>query len=97
MTKKEYLRKLLSTIWTDIFPIAPDIISLIENDQASDAMIDSLYLLFHNAIKNTDNTLDKQKLEKWLKFLDKLKSLEEEQDITDQKDINNLDEILKNI
>ncbi len=97
MTKKEYLLKLLSILWTDILPISQDILYLIENNQVDDEIIDSLYGIFHKAIKNTDNIIEKTKLQKWLRALEKIKSLEEEQNISDKKDIQDIEELFKTI
>ncbi len=97
MTKKEYLVKLLSVVWDGTLNIAPDILYLIENNNIDDNIIDSLYEIFHNAIKATGNIIQKTKLQKWLNALDKIKSLEKAQGISDQKDIQDLDDFLKNI
>jgi hypothetical protein len=44
--------------------IAPDILYLIENNNIDDNIIDSLYEIFHNAIKATGNIIQKTKLQK---------------------------------
>ncbi len=87
----------MSTIGTDIFPMAGDVFLLIENNQVTDEMIDSLYLFFQNAIQQTKNTREKMKLEKWLSVLQKIKEIEDQNKIQDQKDIDDLDSILSQI
>lgn len=97
MTKKEYLLELLTKIWDDILPITTDILYIIKNEAIDDSIIDSLYGIFHKAIKNTDNIIEKTKLQKWLRVLGKIKSLEEEQNISDKKDIQDIEELFKTI
>lgn len=97
MTKKEYLIKLLTKIWDNILPIAPDLLYIIKNKSVDDSIIESLYTIFNKAIKTTEDISKKIKLEKWLSVLDKIKTLEKNQNISDQKDIKDIEELLKNI
>lgn len=97
MTKKEYILKLLDVISPTVLPIAWDIRLLIEADEISDELIDSLVLIFKNAIDTTTNQREKEKLEKWVNILNALKQREENSKIQDQVDIENLDNLLSQI
>lgn len=97
MTKKEYILKLLDVISPNVLPIAWDIRLLIEADEISDELIDSLVLIFKNAIDTTTNQREKEKLEKWVNILNALKQREENSKIQDQVDIENLDNLLSQI
>lgn len=97
MTKKDYLLKLLEVVSIDILPIGPDILYLIKNDKVTDDLIDTLYNMFHEYAKTITDKKQKQKIEKTLTFLKKLKTVETKQESKNKKDIQNLEDMLSNI
>jgi DnaJ-domain-containing protein 1 len=97
MTKKEYILKLLGAISPDSLVIAWDLKTLIQANQISDELIDSLILIFWNALKNTDNAIEKNKIEKWINILTSLKNRENQSMIEDQTDIANLENLINQI
>ena len=97
MTKKEYIISLLSLLGKDALSISDDILFLIKSNKVNDQMIDSLYDILKEAVKSTRDGIKRNKISKWLQLLNKLKSIEEKQKISDQQDTKELDEMLKNI
>lgn len=97
MTKQEYILKLLTIISQDDLPIAKDIRVLVESNQISDELIDTLISMFKNIISTTNNTIEKEKLQKWLNFLNKLQQKEQESKIQDDADIQELEWLLANM
>jgi len=97
MTKKDYILKLLDAISPASLVIAGDLKVLIEANQISDELLDSLILIFWNALKNTDNAIEKDKIEKWINILTSLKNKENQSMITDQTDIENLENLINQI
>jgi hypothetical protein len=97
MTKKEYLLKLLESISIDILPIKNDLLYLIENNQITDWLIDTLYNMFHEIAKTAKTQAEKERLQKWLNILEKIKVLEDDDKTQEQKDIEALDDLLQNI
>ena len=97
MTKQEYIIKLLDNIDSSIFVMADDIKALVQTNNISDEFIDMLVVMFKQAVHNTTDKLEKQKLEKGISFLTALKEQEHQSDIKDQKDIDELDSLLATI
>lgn len=97
MTKKDYILKLLDAISPASLVIAGDLKVLIEANQISDELLDSLILIFWNALKNTDNAIEKKKIEKWIDVLTNLKHRENQSIIEDQIDIENLENLINQI
>jgi len=94
MTKKDYLLKLLSALSVDIFPAKDDLVYLIQQDKFDDTFLDTLFDMFSSYVKSVNDWAIKQQLEKSIQFVQKLKSIEAEDKIHDQKDIDELDTML---
>lgn len=94
MSKKEYLLKLLDIVSLDALPIKEDLKLLIENDQTWEEIIDIFILIFKKAIENTDNKIEKEKIQKSIDFLNTIREEENSEKIKDNEDI---EELLKNI
>lgn len=94
MTKKDYLLKLLSALSVDIFPAKDDLVYLIQQDKFDDTFLDTLFDMFSSYVKSVNDWVIKQQLEKSIQFIQKLKSIEAEDKIHDQKDIDELDTML---
>jgi len=92
MDKKTFIVKLLDSFQD--WPMAQWLKYLIENGNLDDNTINVLIDMFKQAIKTVDDEKTKEKLTKWVTFLEKMKKMEEEQKLQDQKDIQNLEGIL---
>jgi trans-2-enoyl-CoA reductase len=97
MTKKEYILKFLEHIDPTIFTLADDIRVLVESGNISDELIDEIVVAFTKAVDNTTDTIEKEKLQKGISFLTALKEQEHQSDINDQKDIDELENLLDNL
>lgn len=97
MTKQEYILKFLEKIDKNIFTIADDIKALIEKNNISDELIDTIVNLCTQAVQSTTNKKTQAQLQKWISFLTKIKEQEAQSNIEDQKDINELEAMLDNI
>lgn len=64
MTKQEYILKLLNIISKDELPIVQDMRLLVETNEISEELIDTLMGIFKKIIATTNNTLEKEKLQK---------------------------------
>ena len=96
MDKKEYLQKIL----TQLEPIrdrAKWLKILVEEWNLWNDILDILINAVQWAINTAKSELDKQKLQKWLDALNKMKEMEEESKMQDEKDLEELDKMLANI
>ena len=94
MTKQEYILKLLTIISQDDLPIAKDIRILVESNQISDELIDTLIGMFKTIINSTNDVVEKEKLQKGLNFLNKLQQKEQASKLQDDADIEELEWLL---
>ncbi len=60
-------------------------------------LISALYTIFHAFAKTVSSKEGKQKIEKSLNFLNKLKTIEEENTIQDKKDVEDLEKMLSDL
>lgn len=93
MQKKEYLIKILQQL-ESVWSLAPWLKILVEQWNLDDSMLDVLIEAMKGAIHTTKSELAKQKLEKGLNFLEKMKQMEEESIKQDEKDLEELGKIL---
>lgn len=94
MTKQEYILKLLTIISQDDLPIVQDIRLLVETNQMSDELIDTLIGIFKTIISNSNSEVEKEKLQKGLNFLTKLQEKEKASKLQDDADIDELEWML---
>ncbi len=97
MSKSEYLLKFLSTMDKATLPITDDLIFLIQSNQVSDELIDSLVMMVKDTINSTKDELEKEKLQKSLTFLTKLQHAEQTSKLQDKADIDELESLLENM
>lgn len=97
MTKKEYLISLLKTISVEVLPIAPDLLYLVENGQKDADMTNVLYTIFQKLAKESKDKKQQENLQKTVKVLEKIKDMEKNQKITDQKNIEDLEQMISQI
>ena len=93
MSKKEYLLKILVQL-EPIRDLAKWLEILVNEWDLWDDILDILIDAVQWAINTTKSEVDKQKLQKWLEFLQKMKQMEEESKLQDEKDLAELDKIL---
>lgn len=93
MDKKEYLLKILEQL-EPIWNLAPWLKVLVEQWNLNDSILDVLIDAVKWAIHTTKSELAKEKLEKWLNALEKMKQIEQQSIQQDEKDLEELDKIL---
>ena len=96
MNKKEYLQKILTQL-EPIRDLAKWLKVLVEEWNLWDDVLDILINAVQWAINTAKSELDKSKLQKWLDALQKMKEMEEESKMQDDKDLKELDKMLENI
>ena len=96
MSKKEYILKVLDATM-EYFPLARGLKILINGDALDDTTIDTLVNILTKTIDEISDGETKRKLEKSKEFLEKLKNIEQESNLKDEKSIEMLDDMLKNI
>lgn len=96
MNKKEYLQKILTQL-EPIRNLAKWLKVLVEEWNLWDDVLDILINAVQWAINTAKSELDKSKLQKWLDALQKMKEIEEESKMQDDKDLKELDKMLENI
>lgn len=93
MNKKEYLLKILTQL-EPIRDLAKWLKVLVEQWNLEDNILDILIDAIKWAIHTTKSELAKEKLEKWLNALEKMKDLEQESIEQDKKDLEELDKLI---
>lgn len=93
MTKKEYLLKILEQL-EPIRDLAKWMKILVEQWDLDDDILDILIDAVQWAVSTAKSGLDKQKLQKWLDALQKMKQMEAESKMQDDKDLAELDEMI---
>ncbi len=94
MDKKEYLQKILTQLGP-IRDLAKWLKILVELWDLGDDILDIIINAVQWAVNTAKSDLDKKKLQKWLDFLQKMKQMEEESKIQDEKDLAELDKMLE--
>jgi aspartokinase len=93
MSKQDYLIKLLEALrWTWI--PAEGFLIVMKAWGFDDEITDTLIKLIEQAIQETDNQFDKQKLQSSLDILEKIKLAEQQSNIQDEKDCEELLDML---
>lgn len=95
MTKKDYILKLMDALM-GYWPLARGMKILIEGNALNDEAVDSLVDIFSKTIDAVNDKVVKEKLEKSKEYLENLKKIERNAEEQDKKDIQKLDEMLKN-
>ncbi len=93
MDKKEYLQKILTQL-KPIRDLAKWLKILVDEWNLGDDILDILINAVQWAIDTAKSELDKQKLQKWLDALNKMKEMEEESKMQDEKDLEELDNLI---
>ena len=93
MDKKEYLQKILFQL-EPIRDLAKWLNILIEEGNFWDDVLDILINAVQWAVNTAKTDLAKQKLQKWLDVMEKMKQMETEYKTQDQKDLSELDRMI---
>ena len=93
MTKKEYLIKILEQLET-VRELAPGLKILVEQWALWDNVIDTLINAVENWIHSARSEISTQKMKKWLDMLEKMKHIEEQSAMQDEKDLEELDKLI---
>ena len=93
MNKKEYLLKILTQL-EPVRDLAKWLEILVEEWNLWDNILDILINAVQWAIDTARTDLDKQKLQKWLDVMEKMKHIETESKSQDEKDLWELDRMI---
>ena len=96
MDKKEYLLKILTQL-EPVWNLAKWLKILVENGHLDDNLLDVITQAVEWAIHTTKDTLAKEKLQKSLAALEKIKQMEAESRAQDEKDLAELEKLLEEI
>ena len=95
MDKKEYLQKILTQL-EPIRDLAKWLKILVDEWNLGDDILDILINAVQWAVSTAKSELDKKKLQKWLEAMQKMKQMEEESKMQDEKDLEELDNLIDN-
>jgi len=93
MNKKEYLQKILTQL-EPIRDLAWWLRILVEEWNLGDDVLDVLINAIQWAVNTAKTDLAKQKLQKWLDAIEKMKEMETESRMQDEKDLEELDNLI---
>lgn len=93
MSKKEYIQEILVQL-EPIRDLAKWLNILVDQWDLWDDVLDVLINAVQWAISTTKSELDKKKLQKWLEALEKMKQMEVESKLQDEKDLAELDSLI---
>lgn len=96
MDKREYLLKVLSYL-EPVWGLAKWLKILVERWNFDDSMLNVLMDAVEWAISTAKSDFDKEKLQKWLDAMKKMRELEEKSLVEDEKDLADLDLVLDDI
>ena len=96
MDKREYLLKVLSYL-VPVWGLAKWLKILVERWNFDDSMLNVLMDAVEWAISTAKSDFDKEKLQKWLDAMKKMRELEEKSLVEDEKDLADLDLVLDDI
>lgn len=93
MSKKEYLIKILEQL-EPIWDLAKGLKIVVEEWALWDDVLDILIWAVEAGINSAKSEVAKQKMQKWLDALQKMKEMEEESKMQDEKDLADLDSLI---
>lgn len=96
MTKKAYILKVLDAL-IGIWPLARGLKILVEGNVLDTKTIDSLVDIMAKTIDEITDKTAKEKLEKSKNVIERIKHIEREQHLRDEKSLEELDQMIKNI
>ncbi len=93
MTKKDYLIKILENL-ESIWDLAPGLKILVEQWALWDDTLDTLISAVESGIHSARSEVAKLKMKKWLDALDKMKQIEKQSAMQDEKELMELDKLI---
>lgn len=93
MDKKEYLQKILVQL-EPVRDLAKWLEILVKEWNLWDDVLGVLIEAVQWAVSTAKSEIDKKKLQKWLDALNKMKQMEEESKMQDEKDLEELDKLI---
>lgn len=93
MDKKEYLQKILTQL-EPVRNLASGLKILVNEWNLWDDILDVLINAVQWAVSTAKSEMDKKKLQKWLEAMQKMKQMEEESKMQDEKDLEELDNLI---
>lgn len=95
MAKKEYLLKILEQL-EPIRELAPGLKFLVEQWALWDNVLDTLINAVESGIHSARSEISRQKMKKWLDILEKMKQVEKQSAMQDEKELAELDDLINN-
>ena len=93
MTKKEYLVKILGQL-EPIWELAPGLKLVVEQWSLWDDVLDTLITAVESGIHVARSEVAKVKMKKWLDALQKMRQIEEQSAMQDEKELAELDNLI---
>ena len=93
MTKKDYLLKILEQL-EPVWDLAPGLKIVVEQWALWDDVLDTLIGAVESGIHSARSEVAKEKMKKWLDALERMKKMEEQSALQDEKELAQLDELL---
>ncbi len=93
MTKKEYLLKILEQL-EPVWDLASGLKIVVEQWSLSDDIVDTLIGAVESGIHAARSEVAKAKMKKWLDALERMKQMEKQSALQDEKELAQLDELL---
>ena len=93
MNKKEYLQKILTQL-EPIRDLATGLKILVNEWNLWDDVLDVLINAVQWAVNTAKSDLDRQRLQKWLNVMEKMKQIENESKSQDERDLSELDRMI---
>ncbi len=94
MTKKEYLIKILEQL-EPIRDLAPGLKIVVEQWALWDDVLDTLIVAVESWIHAANSEAAKQKMKKWLDTLQKMKQIEQNSAMQDEKELAELEKLIE--
>lgn len=96
MTKKEYLIKILENL-ESIWDLAPGLKILVEQWALWDETLDTLISAVESGIHSARSEVAKAKMKRWLDALDKMRQIEKQSAMQDEKELKELDRLIEGL
>ena len=96
MSKKDYILKVLDAL-TGYWPLARGLKILIDSDALDNTSIDNVVGILAKTIEKIEDIETKEKLQKSKNIIEKIKKIEGDQYISDQKTLDELNTMIKEI
>lgn len=95
MQKREYLLKILTQL-EPVRELAPWLKIVVEQWNLWDSLLDTLIDAVGTWIHSAHSEIAKMKMKKWLDALHRMKIIEQQSNLQDEKELAHLDELLSN-